>query len=84
MENDLVSIIMGAYNCEREVEKCIESVLKQTYTNWEFIICDDDSTDKTLDVLKEYARKDARIKVIRNKKNSKLAYSLNHCLKYCN
>lgn len=83
MENDLVSIIMGAYNCEREVEKCIESVLKQTYTNWEFIICDDDSTDKTLDVLKEYAKKDARIKVIRNKKNSKLAYSLNHCLKYC-
>lgn len=84
MNNELVSVIMGVYNCEKTVGKCIESVLNQTYTNWEFIICDDCSTDKTLDVLKAYAKKDPRIKIIQNKKNSKLAYSLNHCLKYCN
>ena len=58
MNNELVSVIMGVYNCEKTVGKCIESVLNQTYTNWEFIICDDCSTDKTLDVLKAYAKKD--------------------------
>ena len=83
MSKELVSIIMGAYNCEKTVGKCIESVINQTYTNWEFVICDDCSTDRTLDVLKKYAKEDSRIKVIKNKKNSKLAYSLNHCLKYC-
>ena len=55
MNNELVSVIMGVYNCEKTVGKSIESVLNQTYTNWEFIICDDCSTDKTLDVLKAYA-----------------------------
>ena len=46
MNNELVSVIMGVYNCEKTVGKCIESVLNQTYTNWEFIICDDCSTEK--------------------------------------
>lgn len=78
----LVSIIMGAYNCEESISSCIESIIDQTYSNWEFIICDDCSTDGTLEVLKDYATKDQRIKIVRNEKNSKLAYSLNHCLKY--
>ena len=57
MSEPLVSIIMGAYNCENMVGKCIDSVIEQTYTNWEFIICDDCSTDHTRKILKEYQKK---------------------------
>lgn len=84
MSNKLVSIIMGAYNCANFVSSCIESVINQTYENWEFIICDDCSTDNTWEVLKKYQALDSRIKPIRNDKNSKLAASLNNCLKHCN
>lgn len=84
MDYGLISIIMGVYNCEKTVARCIDSIRSQTYTNWEFIICDDCSTDQTLKILQEYEKTDNRIKVIKNKKNSKLAFSLNHCLKYAN
>lgn len=83
MSEKLVSIIMGAYNCEKFISKCIDSVLSQTYANWEFIICDDCSTDNTWEVLKQYQSIDSRIKPIRNDKNSKLAAALNKCLKNC-
>ena len=78
----LVSVIMGAYNCEDCIAQCIDSVIAQTYSNWEFIICDDCSTDSTADVLSRYAKNDQRIIVIRNEQNSKLAASLNRCLEY--
>ncbi|HFI0791443.1 TPA: glycosyltransferase [Streptococcus suis] len=84
MEKELISIIMSVYNAEKTINTCIESIIDQDYQNWEFIICDDCSTDSTYKILKEYQRKDSRIKVIRNIKNSKLAFSLNHCLRYCN
>ncbi len=77
----LVSVIMGVYNAENRVSDCIESIIKQTYENWEFVICDDCSTDHTYQILRQYQQKDDRIKIIRNKKNMKLAESLNHCLK---
>lgn len=77
----LVSIIMGAYNCEDIVSKGIESVISQTYENWEFIICDDCSKDNTLQILTEYSQKDSRIKVLHNEKNLQLAAALNNCLK---
>lgn len=76
----LVSIIMGAYNCEKTIADCIESIIKQTYENWEFIICDDCSNDNTLQIIKEYQRKDERILLIQNEKNLRLAASLNKCL----
>lgn len=78
----LVSIIMGAYNCSDTLRNCIESILNQTYTNWEFIICDDCSTDNTLAVMQEYQKKDERIVVLHNEKNSRLAASLNYCLEH--
>jgi glycosyltransferase EpsE len=88
MENEknapLVSIIMGAYNCADFVSKAIDSILAQTYENWEFIICNDCSKDKTIDVLQAYAAKDPRIKVIANEKNMGLAATLNHCLSVAN
>ena len=77
----LVSIIMGAYNCEDTISQCIESILSQTYKNWEFIICDDCSKDNTLKILTEFSEKDERIKVLHNPKNARLAASLNNCLK---
>lgn len=76
----LVSIIMGAYNCETTLRNCINSIIMQTYENWEFIICDDCSTDNTLEIIKEYQKIDSRISVIQNEKNLRLAASLNKCL----
>lgn len=72
---------MGAYNCSDTLEKCITSIYRQTYKNWEFIICDDCSNDNTLEILKEYAKKDSRIIVLHNDRNCRLAFSLNQCLK---
>ncbi len=76
----LVSIIMGAYNCQDTVGKAIESIQNQTYQNWEFVICDDASTDETWMELKKYGESDKRIILIKNDHNLRLAAALNHCL----
>jgi len=83
MNEPKISVIMATYNCEKTVEKAINSILAQTYTNWIMIICDDGSTDGTLGILNRYATEYPRkFLIIRNKTNSKLPFSLNHCLKY--
>ena len=79
--NPLVSIIMGVYNEEKNLQTCIDSIINQTYDNWEFIICDDCSTDGSVRVLEEYRNKDSRITVLKNENNSRLAQTLNNCLK---
>jgi len=66
----LISIITATYNHENYIAECIESVLCQTYENWEMIIVDDASTDKTPYIVEQYAKKDYRIKFIRNEKNN--------------
>lgn len=66
----LISIITATYNHENYIAECIESVLCQTYENWEMIIVDDASTDKTPYIVEQYAKKDNRIKFIRNEKNN--------------
>lgn len=81
MKKSLVSIIMGAYNCEKTIRNCIESVLNQSYLDWELIICDDASTDNTYAILAEYANMDNRIRILKNNENMRLAASLNRCLK---
>ena len=78
--NELISIIMGAYNCEETIDDAVQSILNQTYDNWEFIICDDGSTDSTFEILKKYAKKDSRIKLLKNSKNCGLPKTLNICL----
>lgn len=77
-----ISIITGAYNLEKcfSFQKSMESILNQTYSNFEFIICDDGSTDRTWEILNEFAATDRRIKLIRNKQNQGLAASLNRCI----
>lgn len=83
MNKGEISVIMAVYNCADTVRDSIESVLEQTYTNWKMIICDDCSTDGTYQTICEYAEKyPDKFIIIRNKQNSKLAFSLNHCLEY--
>ncbi|GLG06327.1 glycosyltransferase family 2 protein [Sellimonas catena] len=81
-EKAKVSIIMGAYNSENCIDTAIQSIIEQTYTNWELIICDDASTDNTYELLLKWKKIDSRIYPIRNAKNLGLARTLNHCLKY--
>lgn len=78
----LVSVISGAYNiCGNfSCSKSIESVLSQTFSDFEFVICDDGSIDNTWELLLEYAQKDKRIKLLRNNRNLGLAASLNKCI----
>lgn len=76
-----VSIIMGIYNCEYTLEQCIESILNQTYDNWELIMCDDCSEDKTYNIAFKYTELyPEKIKLIRNKENLTLAPTLNKCI----
>lgn len=67
---DKVSIITPTYNCGKYIGETIESVLKQTYKNWEMIIIDDCSTDNTMDIVEEYCKNDKRIKYYRLEANS--------------
>lgn len=81
--NPKISVIMAVYNCENTVSEAIESILKQTFQDFEFIICDDCSTDDTYKILLSYHNQyPDKIVILQNNKNSKLAYSLNHCLRY--
>ena len=73
----LISIVLPTYNGSKCIKNSIESVLNQTYTNFELIIVNDASTDNTLDIINDYAKKDNRIKIINNDVNKKLPASLN-------
>lgn len=77
---ELVSIIMPSYNTGRFIAETIESVIAQTYTNWELIIVDDCSTDNTDDVVSPYLS-DERVRYIKNEKNSGAAVSRNRALR---
>lgn len=80
MSTPLVSVIMGIYNCESFLSNAIESVLGQSYTNWELIMCDDCSSDDTLLVARRFQEEHDNITVVSNKSNMRLAYCLNKCL----
>ena len=72
----MISVIVPVYNVEKYVGKCIESILKQTYTDFELILVNDGSTDHSYDICCEYKKKDSRIKII-NKKNGGLSDARN-------
>lgn len=76
-KNKLVSVVLPTYNGSKFIRESIDSVIAQTYTNWELIIVNDCSTDDTLDIINEYVQKDSRIRVISNSTNMKLPASLN-------
>ena len=78
-----VSIIMGIYNCESTLAEAIDSILLQTFSNWQLIMCDDGSTDGTLEIAKLYKKQYSdKIVLLKNKSNRGLNYTLNHCLKH--
>ncbi|EOH9579889.1 glycosyltransferase family 2 protein, partial [Campylobacter jejuni] len=77
MSLPLVSIVMPCYNRQEYIVDAIESILNQTYSNFEFIIIDDCSTDNTYEIVKKYAENDKRIIVLKNEKNQGIVYALN-------
>ncbi|NPA53714.1 MAG: glycosyltransferase family 2 protein [Aquificae bacterium] len=79
--SDLVSIITPSYKSKKFIKKTIESVLNQTYKNWEMIIVDDCSPDKSNEIIQEYIKKDNRIKLIKLSKNSGPAVARNTAIK---
>jgi glycosyltransferase involved in cell wall biosynthesis len=83
MKKPLVSVLMPNYNCENYLPEAIESILNQTYRNFEFIIVDDSSTDNSWKIIQDYVKKDKRIRAFRNEKNSGVTVTLNNGLKHC-
>lgn len=79
-----ISVIMGIYNTlsKEMLETSINSILNQTYTDFEFIICDDGSTNECKKWAEEICKNDKRVRFIENEKNKGLAFTLNHCLEY--
>ena len=86
----LVSVVTPVYNGEEYLAECIESVLSQTYSNWNYIIVNNCSTDRTLEIAESYARKDSRIRVHSNSRFAPIIENHNIALrqissesKYC-
>lgn len=64
MQNDLISIIVPVFNLENELPRCLDSILAQSYQNFEIIVVDDGSSDGSADIMRQYAEKDMRIKPV--------------------
>jgi len=71
---------MGVYNCASTLAESLDSIARQTYTDWEMILCDDGSRDDTLQVARGWARRDHRTKVLANERNIGLARTLDRCI----
>lgn len=77
-----VFIIIGIYNCEKYLKESIESIIEQTFIDWELIMCEDGSSDTTYKIAKEFLKIfPEKINVLKNEKNYGLNYTLNKCLK---
>lgn len=68
-EYPLISVLMGVYNCAETVEEAVQSIVDQTVTDWEFIICDDGSSDHTWEIVQKLAEREPRIVLIQNETN---------------
>ena len=86
----LVSVVTPVYNSEQYLAECIESVLAQTYTNWEYVIINNCSADHSLEIMRFYARRDGRIRLHNNTQFLSQLQNLNHTFrqispesKYC-
>jgi glycosyltransferase involved in cell wall biosynthesis len=72
-----LSIVMAVYNGENDLQQTLESILAQSFNDWELIVIDDKSADATLDIIEQYRKQDTRIRILTNSENLKLAASLN-------
>ncbi len=77
----LVSVVTPVYNGEAYLEACIESVLRQTYSNWEYVILDNASTDRTHEIAAGFAERDPRIRLLRNPETLPLIDNLNRSMR---
>lgn len=77
MSGDAVTIIVPCYNVEKYLDKCMESILKQTYKNIEIVLVDDYSTDKTRDIIHKYSSEQENVRAIYNEKNYRQGYARN-------
>lgn len=77
----MVSVVMSVYNEEQHVSQAMESILNQTFNDFEFIIVNDGSVDKTYEIIERYAEKDKRVRVINHEKREGQAKSLNDGIK---
>ena len=75
-DNKLISIIIPVYNAETYIEKCIQSIRKQSYTELEIVIVNDGSTDKSREICEDFRKQDTRIRII-NKENEGAAAAKN-------
>lgn len=80
IEKPSISVIMSVRNGAPFLEKSVNSILNQTFGDFEFIICNDGSTDATQALLEEFQEKDDRLILLKNEKSMGLAYSLNRCI----
>lgn len=80
--NDLISVIIPVFNAEKYIDRCIQSLLNQTYKNIEIIIINDKSTDNTFNKLNKYSN-NFNIRIINNKKNQGVSKTRNNGLKIC-
>ena len=78
-----LSVLMSVFNQEKFLRNSIQSILNQSYKNFEFLIVDDFSTDNSLDIIKEFQNKDSRIKIFKNKKNCQNYRSSQTTGNYC-
>lgn len=76
----LISIIMAAYNAEKTIEQAINSVLNQTYPDFELLVVNDCSNDRTVELVENIEAKDSRVRLISNAKNSGVSYTRKHGL----
>ncbi len=79
-EQPLVSVAMGTYNGSKWIERAINSILNQTYQNFEILVCDDCSVDNTVEIVERLMKTDNRIRLIKNQVNSGLNIVLNKCI----
>jgi len=82
--NELVSIVMPTFNVELYINDTIKSIISQTFQNWELLITDDCSKDKTWEMLVEFAKKDTRIKIFQLEQNSGTGIARNNSISYAN
>ncbi len=78
----LISVLIPVYNAEKYVERCVKSVLKQTYPNFEVVIVDDGSTDTSYEILQKLAQTDSRIKLFKKENEKNISKTRNFLLKH--